>query len=264
MKGWIFWKRRSWGIESDCLDLNVIALYRAGMKFLPALFFALCLARPATASGLIEYHMQMKPSDSGKRVALTFDACTGHVDDRILNALVDNKIKATIFVTARWLKRNPQAIITLKAHADLFEIENHGARHLPAVDEPHPVFGLAPAGSPDGVRKEVKDGATAVETAFGHRPTWFRGAAAEYTKTSLELIRTLNFKIGGFSMSGDGGASWTAGHAEKTIAAAKDGDVVIVHINQPTKPAGPGVVAGILKLKAEGFAFVTLNEGFKD
>ena len=204
--------------------------------------------------------MHLGPSDSGKRVALTFDACTGKVDERILNALVDNKIKATIFVTARWLKRNPESITAFKAHADLFEIENHGARHVPAIDEPRPIFSLAPAGSAAAVRKEVLDGAAAIEAAFGHQPKWFRGAGAEYTKTSLELIRTLNFKIGGFSMSGDGGALWTAAHAASTIASAKDGDVIIAHFNQPGRPAGAGVVEGILKLKSDGFKFVTLDE----
>jgi peptidoglycan/xylan/chitin deacetylase (PgdA/CDA1 family) len=235
------------------------------MKFLSALLACICLARPAAGSGLIEYHMQLQPSEGDtKRVALTFDACTGHADERILNALVDNNIKATIFVTARWLKRNPAAIATLKAHSDLFEIENHGARHLPAVDEPHPVFGLAPAGSPEAVIKEVKDGASAVTATFGQEPKWFRGAAAEYTASSMELIRTLSFKLGGFSLSGDGGASWSADHAAKVISAAKDGDVIIAHINQPARPAGAGVVQGILKLKEQGFAFVTLQQGFPD
>jgi len=234
------------------------------MKFASCLLLASTAFVPvaASASPLIEYHMHMSPSEGVRRIALTFDACTGKVDERILNALVEHRIKATIFVTARWLRRNPATIATFKTHTDLFEIENHGARHVPAIDEPKPLFGLAPAGSPEAVRTEVTGGAAAIAASLGHQPKWFRGAGAEYTKTSLELIRTLNFKIGGFSMSGDGGASWTATRAESAVAAAKDGDVIIAHINQPSKPAGEGVVQGILKLKAGGFSFVTLDEGF--
>jgi len=221
------------------------------------------LTSPAAAASLIEYHMHMAASESGqKRVALTFDACMGKVDDRILNALVNNNIKATIFASARWMKYNARAIVILKAHPDLFEIENHGAQHLPAVDEVKDVFGLKSAGSAEAVAAEVEDGAAAVQATFGHWPQWYRGAGAIYTPTSMELVKTLEFKLGGFSMSGDGGASWTATHAEKVISAAKDGDVIIAHINQPTKPAGEGVVKGILKLKEEGFSFVTLNEAF--
>ncbi len=215
-----------------------------------------------SAHGLIEYHMHMEPSASGKRVALTFDACTGKVDERILNALVENKIKATIFVTGRWLKRNPAAIATLKANTDLFEIENHGAKHLPAIDFPTRIFGLTAAGSADAIKIEVLAGAAALNAAFGTSPQWYRGAAAKYTISSLELIQSLNYRAAGFSLSGDNGASWSSSQAAKAIAAAMDGDVIIAHINQPSKPAGAGVVEGILKLKADGFSFVTLNEGF--
>ena len=220
------------------------------------------LSPPHSTHGLIEYHMRMEPSDGNKRVALTFDACTGKVDERILNALIENKIKATIFVTARWLKRNPAAIVTLKAHSDLFEIENHGAKHLPAIDVPMNVFNLVAAGSPEAIKAEVEGGQAAVKSVFETTPQWYRGAGAEYTKSSLELIRTLNFKPAGFSLSGDGGALWSTSRSARAVANAKDGDVIIAHINQPTRPAGAGVVEGILRLKAEGFDFVTLSEGF--
>ncbi len=236
------------------------------MKFAPFLLAAaLGVPQPSYAAhGLIEYHMHMEPNDNGKRVALTFDACTGKTDERILDALIENKIKATIFVTGRWLKRNPAAIATLKANADLFEIENHGAKHLPAVEVPMTVFNLKAAGSTEAIKAEVEGGDTAVKSSFGITPRWYRGAGAEYTKSSLELIPTLNFKPAGFSLSGDGGALWSRTRAARTVAAAKDGDVIIAHINQPAKPAGAGVIEGILKLKDQGFSFVTLNEGFAE
>jgi len=233
------------------------------LVFLSIVCSVMQAAGAASAARLIEYHMHMSPSAGGaKRVALTFDACTGKMDERIFNALIAHKIKATIFVTARWLKRNPQAIATLKAHSDLFEIENHGAKHLPAVDVPMSVFGLAAAGSSEAIKAEIAGGEAAVKADFDVTPHWYRGAGAEYTKTALELIRTLRFKVGGFSKIGDGGATWTSAHAEKAMSAAEDGDVVIAHINQPTKPAGEGVVKGILRLKAEGFNFVELDEAF--
>ena len=46
-------------------------------------------------------------------MALTLDACMGAVDLRILGALVDNGIAATLFVTGRWLKNNADALVTL-------------------------------------------------------------------------------------------------------------------------------------------------------
>ena len=234
------------------------------MTFAPVLLVAVLSAPLPQLSShhLIEYHMHMEPSEGTKRVALTFDACTGKADVRILNALVENNIKATIFVTGRWLKRNPAAIATLKANTDLFEIENHGAKHLPAIDFSTRIFGLTSAGSGDAIKLEVLAGAAALNAAFGTSPQWYRGAAAKYTIGAMELIQSLNYKIAGFSLSGDNGATWSSSQAAKAIAAAMDGDVIIAHINQPSKPAGAGVVEGILKLKADGFNFVTLNEGF--
>ena len=36
--------------------------------------------------------------------------------------------------------------------------------------------------------------------------------------------------------------------------------MIIAHINQPKKPAGSGVVQGILALQAKGFSFVWLED----
>ena len=232
------------------------------MKFIFSAAILLALGGQSNASALIEYHMHMAPLAEGKRVALTFDACTGKVDDRILSTLIDNKIEATIFVTGRWLKRNAPAIATLKAHPELFEIENHGAQHLAAVDEPGLVFGQHTAGSPEGVKREVLGGAAAAKAAFGIDTTWFRGATAEYTQTSMDEIKALGFKLAGFTFSGDGGALFSSEHAARIIAKAQDGDVIITHINQPGRAAGSGVAEGILRLKAEGFSFIKLDEGF--
>jgi peptidoglycan/xylan/chitin deacetylase (PgdA/CDA1 family) len=219
-------------------------------------------ASSSFAQSLIEPRLTIKPgANHGPYVALTFDACMGRADERILQALIDHHIKATIFATARWLKYNAVAIDKIKAHPDLFEVEDHGAMHRPAVDKPMSVFGLAAAGSPAAVAAEVTGGAEAVEKIFGHRPHWFRGAAGQYTASSMKQIEALHLKVAGYSVLGDGGASFSKQKTAITIAKAKDGDVIVAHINQPKKPAGIGVVEGILKLKAAGFIFLRLEDG---
>lgn len=215
----------------------------------------------AHGQGLIEQGLVINNTiGDGPYVALTFDACTGQVDERILQALIEHKIKSTIFVTARWLKRNPKAIAEFKAHPDLFEIENHGGNHLPAIDFPTNAFGLKAAGSPRAVRQEVESGAAAIRQAFGNEPIWFRGATGMYTASSKNQIADLHFKIAGYTLRGDGGAGFSKQKAATTIGNAKNGDVIIAHINQPRKPAGAGVVEGILRLKSAGFAFMKLQD----
>jgi peptidoglycan/xylan/chitin deacetylase (PgdA/CDA1 family) len=215
----------------------------------------------AQANGILEPTLHVsKGGGATPHVALTLDACSGLADQRILSALIEHKIPATVFVTARWLKRNPEAIAQFKSHPDLFEIENHGARHVPAVDVPMSIYGLKVAGSPQAVIDEVKGGEQAVIAAIGHAPMWFRGAGAVYTKSSIAEIEGMHQRVAGYSIAGDGGASYSTRRTAETISAAKDGDVILAHVNQPHKPAGAGVVEGILNLKAKGFIFVKLDQ----
>lgn len=221
---------------------------------------AALLPAPALAGKLIEPHLHISPGGSTPQVALTLDACEGAVDLRILDALVNNSIPATIFVTGRWLKVNPDAIKVLVAHPELFELEDHGAQHIPAIIGTEKAYGLMPAGTAMKVTAEVQGGADAMVAYTGSRPHWFRGATALYSADALTLIHSLGLGVAGFSVNSDFGASSPAANVAKRIEAARDGDVIIAHINQPTHASGAGVVEGILALKAKGFRFVRLND----
>jgi peptidoglycan/xylan/chitin deacetylase (PgdA/CDA1 family) len=227
---------------------------------LVALFGLFGIGGALAGNGLVEPRLSIAPGGSAApRVALTLDACDGRTDMRIVSTLIENRIPATIFATGHWIRGNPAALKLMLAHADLFEIENHGARHVPAIDRPVRVYGLVTAGSPAGVTAEVEGGSAAVAQATGRRPAWFRGAAAQYTPSSLALIRSLGFKVAGYSLSADEGALLGTRQTAARIAAARDGDVIIAHVNHPEKPAGAGVAAGVLALKARGFTFVKLD-----
>jgi peptidoglycan/xylan/chitin deacetylase (PgdA/CDA1 family) len=216
---------------------------------------------PAKRLHLVSPMMHVPPGGPNfPHVALTLDACTGKVDDRILSGLIANNIEATVFVTARWLKRNPAALSQMMAHPELFEIENHGAKHLAAIDQPASLYAVKAAGSAQALRTEIRDGAAAIKLATGREPIWYRGATATYTPSAVAEIAALQFKLAGYTLSGDGGAGFSKRRAAATIATAQNGDVIIVHLNQPLKPAGAGVLEGLLTLKAKGFVFVRLDE----
>jgi peptidoglycan/xylan/chitin deacetylase (PgdA/CDA1 family) len=192
-------------------------------------------------------------------VAVTLDACPGAFDQRIAAALVEGAIPATIFVSAPWMRRNPDGLAFLNAHPDVFSLQNHGAHHDTCVLGERRLWGLTPAGTLDGVRAEVDGGARAIAEATGRRPTWFRGAAALYSPTALDLIRAMGVGVAGYSLNGDVGASLSQAAAVTRIAAAADGDVVICHINQPERPAGAGVAEAVMDLKRQGVRFVRLD-----
>lgn len=230
-----------------------------------AAMFATAAIPAFAGTGLLEPSLRM-PSEKVQikgapvRVAITLDACMGKTDFRILDTLVREKIPATIFVTARWLKHNSDALAILMAHPDLFEIENHGENHIPAVDKPVSIYGIAAAGSEQAVVQEVEGGRQAIVAATGRQPQWFRGATAKYTMSSMTTINTLGERVAGYSINGDGGSLLGAALTAKHIASARDGDVVISHINQPTHEAGEGVVKGLMALKARGVTFVRLDD----
>ena len=220
----------------------------------------MCAIGAARRDGLIEPHMHFAPAGGAPQVAMTLDACMGETDMRILGPLIDNRIAVTIFATERWIGNNAATVALLLQHPDLFVIENHGARHVPAVIGTEKVYGLAPAGTANGVFAEVSGGQQSVTSTFARAPLWYRDATALYSTDAMSLIDAMQLKIAGFSLNGDLGASVPADEAHARIAAAKSGDVIISHINQPRRPSGAGVIAGILGLKAAGFSFIHLDD----
>jgi len=202
-----------------------------------------------------------KTTEPAPRVALTLDLCMGDADHRILDTLISEKIKATLFVTGRWIKRNAAAIAQIKRHPDLFEIANHGANHIPAIDNQPEIYGLKTAGSLKAVCEEVEGGEQALTDAGFLPSTWYRDASAVYSPDAINLIKAMGYRVAGFSLNADVGASLPAAQVADRIAKAVDGDVIIAHMNQPNRPSGRGVVAGIISLKKRGFNFVTLSGG---
>lgn len=219
-------------------------------------------AKHAPSVRLLEPRLSLdKHEGMAPRVALTLDACSGKVDRRILDVLVSERIPATVFVTARWLKHNAETVALFKAHPDLFEIEDHGREHVAAVDRATTIYGVRSAGSPEAVALEVGGGAEAMLAAGLGRPRWFRGATAKYSASSIALIEAMGYRVAGYSLNGDGGSLLGAKEAARRIAHAKDGDVIIAHVNQPGHAAGTGVAEGVLALRKRGFEFVLLRDG---
>ena len=236
------------------------ALTRRSLLMGAAIWTLAAPARAVKSTALVSPQMRLAGGDAANpRVALTFDACDGGVDGRILDLLETAAIPATIFVSGLWLARNKAAFARLLTRPDLFEIGNHGARHHAAIDQPMRLWTVPAAGSPAAVGAEVIGGALAIVAAGGVWPVWFRGATAEYTATALTEIAATGFRVAGFSLNGDEGAELDETATLARYRAAKDGTIIISHVNQPHRQAGAGVVAGIKALQTRGFGFVRLS-----
>jgi len=233
-------------------------------NFLFALLAMLVPALHAQASlGGIEVHQRLAPAviDPPKTAALTLDACGGGFDRDLISNLIERRIPATIFVTGKWLERNPLGVAMMKSHSELFEIEDHGANHVPAVVGPgRRVYGIP--GEPDvrALQSEVKNGATAIEHAFGVTPTWYRGATAIYDPLAMRTIDDMGYRIAGFSVNADAGATLPLTAIVARLDAVRNGDVIIAHMNKPASQSAEGLAVGLDRLTAQGFRFVKLGD----
>jgi peptidoglycan/xylan/chitin deacetylase (PgdA/CDA1 family) len=210
----------------------------------------------------IEIHDELAPQPkSTKKIALTLDACTGKYDDDLIEFLILNRIPATIFATKKWLDENPFGLSVIKGHLDLFDIENHGENHIPAViGAGRKVYGIP--GEPDLIhlRREVLLGARAIQKAIGIAPHWYRDATAEYDPQAIQEIEKLGYKIAGFSVNADSGATAKKIAIEKRLENVKAGDVIIAHMNKPASDTAEGLSVGLAYLLKAGFVFVRLDQ----
>jgi peptidoglycan/xylan/chitin deacetylase (PgdA/CDA1 family) len=231
-------------------------------RFISFLVFTLAFPAVAAEQQPVEIHAQLAPqSENIKKIALTLDACSGQYDSDLINFLIQNRIPTTIFVTKKWLDRNPLGLSVIKAHLDLFDVEDHGEKHIPAIiGANRKIYGLSGEADVIHLRREVIEGARAVEKATGIAPLWYRDATGEYDAESINEIGKMGYKIAGFSVNADHGATSKKVTIEKRLEHVKAGDVIIAHMNKPASDTAKGLSVGLTYLLKAGFVFVRLDQ----
>ena len=208
----------------------------------------------------LHHHLSIVPGTS-KPVALTLDACSGRFDAELIGFLVQKRIPATLFVTKRWLDKNSAGVALLRQHLDLFDIENHGARHIPAViGAGATVYGIAGHADVAQLRSEVAGGAAAITQAFGTAPRWYRAATARYDATAQIEIAKMGYQIAGFSINADAGATLKRRAVAARVAQAQGGDIIIAHMNHPESDTAQGLIDALTQLQHAGVVFVRLDQ----
>lgn len=208
-----------------------------------------------------ETHQRLDVSSPAhaRDVVLTLDACGGAYDQKLIATLIKLQVPATLFVTQRWLDANPAATRELLIRPDLFEIENHGRAHVPAMLGGK-LFGMRGPQDVAGIEREVSGGAQAVTRAASHAPTWFRGAGAAYDTQGEQCIARLGYRIAGFSLNADDGATLGAATVARRLSRMQPGDIVIAHMNKPNSGSAAGLAAALPELQARGLNFVKLSQ----
>ena len=238
---------------------NQPAQARTWARLIAACAVAASLAGRAAAEKPIEPHHRLAPPQA---VALTLDACSGAYDQRLIQLLVQHRVPATLFVTQRWLARNGPALQEILQHRDLFELENHGAQHVPAVVGPasQRLYGMRVQPDVDALRAEISGGADAVKAASGRAPRYFRGAGAAYDKAGFDAVQALGLRVAGFSVNADAGATYPANVVAQRLRGVQPGDVVIAHMNRPAGGTAEGFARALPELLQRGVVFVKLSQ----
>lgn len=222
---------------------------------------------PGAASALprwgVELHDRLLQTADEKtpKVALTLDACSGAFDADLIATLVLLRIPATVFVTKKWLDRNPAGTAALLAHPELFELQDHGSAHVPAViGAGRRVYGIAGEADVAHLEAEVSGGAQAIQALTGRAPTYYRGATAVYDAQAMRTIQAMGYRIAGFSLNADAGATLPQAAIVSRLRAVQPGDVVIAHLNKPRGATAEALAAVLPELQARGYRFVTLSQ----
>ncbi|MBC3919125.1 polysaccharide deacetylase family protein [Undibacterium sp. CY18W] len=223
---------------------------------------SLLFCHATTHAKPMEVHARLAPQARAEnKVALTLDACSGRFDEDLLAFLIRKRIPATIFVTKKWLDKNPRGVTVIKSNLDLFAVEDHGEKHIPAIiGSGRTVYGLA--GEPDiaHLQREVTEGAKAITSTIGIAPQWYRGASAKYDAEAITEINRLGYKIAGFSFNADHGATLRKKAIVDKFKRLQPGDVIIAHMNKPQSDSAQGLSSGLNDALKQGFVFVRLDQ----
>lgn len=196
-------------------------------------------------------------------VCLTLDACGGPggsgVDIDLVDMLISRQVPFTAFLNSRWVEANPDLTDRLAA-CPTVEIANHGTSHLPLSVTGASAYGIPGTADAGEVWDEIMGNQAALTERTGRAPRFFRPGTAHWDDVALAIAARLGLRAAGFSINGDGGATFPTDTVEAEVRRAGPGDVVISHMNQPDAGTGAGYRAAIPAMLAEGTVFLTLSD----
>lgn len=195
-------------------------------------------------------------------VALTFDACGGrvlHYNADLIAALRKHEVKATLMIAMQWAQHNPKIFKEL-LDDPLFEIGNHGTRHVPLSVSGRSAYGDLGTRNVGEVWDELAGNFHYMAHTWGHRPRFMRAGTAFTDDVASRAADFAGQQLISFGTNGDAGASFTADQVCQSVRATPAGSIVIGHMNRPESGTAPGYDRAIPALKARGLSFVQLSE----
>lgn len=196
-------------------------------------------------------------SSDPDRIILTLDACGGPsgsgADLRLIDGLRAAAVPALLFLNLRWMEANPALTDELAADP-LFELGNHGSAHLPLSVDGQSAYGIPGTRTVREAAMEVWENHLALTELLGHQPRWFRPGTAHLDDVARSITEGLGERVLGFTVNGDGGATFSADVVAAEISAAAPGSVVLAHMNHPGSGTAEGILRAVEALRARGLS----------
>lgn len=224
-------------------------LYAAGL-FLTLVFLSGPVPAFAAPNNLVIEH---GPRNSHK-IALTFDACPTSLPDeydvKVIDILIREKVPATLFMSGRWVEKNPDRAKFLASQPQ-FEIAAHSYYHPHMTEKPN-----------DRVMREFKRTQAIIKMVTGKIPRYFRPPFGEVDERVAKLaydagLTTIQYDVA----SGDPDPKLSP---KKIVAGvlqdAKNGSIIVFHMNHRGVHTAEILPAVIRSLRKMGFGLVTVGE----
>ncbi|MFX0539779.1 polysaccharide deacetylase family protein [Ornithinimicrobium sp. Y1847] len=198
----------------------------------------------------------------GEAVALTFDACGGRVhryDEDLIEVLRREQVPATLFINQEWAEANPDITQDL-VDDPLFEIANHGDRHVPLSVRGWVAYGVPGTEHVSAAFDEIRGPHLFFQSRYGVTPRWFRPGTAHCDEVAADLARWLGTPVVGLSVNADWGATASADQVANNVVQAGPGDIVLGHFNHPGSGTAAGISRAIEILREREVSFARLQD----
>lgn len=185
-----------------------------------------------------------------KKIYLTFDCgYEAGYTEKILDALAENDVKATFFITAHYLNTAENIVKRMIEEGHI--VGNHTVNHkcLPNITD-------------DEIKKEIMNLHNAVYEKFGYEMTYFRPPKGEFSERVIDIVSNLNYTTVMWSSAYDDWDESKQNREEygkkKIIDNVHNGCVLLLHATSKDNSIILGDV--IKEIKNMGYEFKNINE----
>ena len=186
-----------------------------------------------------------------KRIALTFDACSSHidrVDEKVIDELIALDVPATLFLGGKWMRDQPEVVDRLAAIPS-FELGTHGYKHSHLTKM-----------TDQQVRADLQEAVAEFSGVVGRQPALMRTPYAEIDPRVAKIIEGDGITPVQYDLPGADSTFSKPTLIKWVMSQAKPGSIVVLHMNghgKHTAEALPVIVDGLRK---QGYEFVTVSQ----